>query len=74
ISDDHDGILELPDAAPVGAAYTQWASLDDPVLEVDLLPNRPDAAGINGIARDLAAAGPPPNHPVAMAQLYSRSD
>ncbi|MGH6840974.1 MAG: YtpR family tRNA-binding protein, partial [Methylocella sp.] len=57
ISDDHDGILELPDAAPVGAAYAQWASLDDPVIEVDLLPNRPDAAGINGIARDLAAAG-----------------
>jgi phenylalanyl-tRNA synthetase beta chain len=57
LSDDHDGILDLPDAAPVGAAYAQWASLDDPVIEIDLLPNRPDAAGINGIARDLAAAG-----------------
>jgi phenylalanyl-tRNA synthetase beta chain len=57
LSDDHDGILELPDAAPIGAAYAQWASLDDPLIEIDLLPNRPDAAGINGIARDLAAAG-----------------
>ncbi|MGB6327176.1 MAG: phenylalanine--tRNA ligase subunit beta [Methylocella sp.] len=57
VSDDHDGILDLPDAAPVGAAYAQWASLDDPLIEIDLLPNRPDAAGINGIARDLAAAG-----------------
>jgi phenylalanyl-tRNA synthetase beta chain len=57
MSDDHDGILELPDAAPVGATYAEWASLDDPVIEIDLLPNRPDAAGINGIARDLAAAG-----------------
>ncbi|MGA7384821.1 MAG: phenylalanine--tRNA ligase subunit beta [Methylocella sp.] len=57
LSDDHDGVLDLPDAAPVGAAYAQWASLDDPVVEIDLLPNRPDAAGINGIARDLAAAG-----------------
>ena len=57
LSDDHDGILDLPDAAPVGAAYAQWASLDDPLIEIDLLPNRPDAAGINGIARDLAAAG-----------------
>jgi phenylalanyl-tRNA synthetase beta chain len=57
LSDDHDGILDLPNAAPVGAAYAQWASLDDPLIEIDLLPNRPDAAGINGIARDLAAAG-----------------
>ncbi len=57
VSDDHDGILDLPDAAPVGAAYARWASLDDPLIEIDLLPNRPDAAGINGIARDLAAAG-----------------
>ncbi len=57
LSDDHDGILDLPDAAPVGAAYAQWALLDDPLIEIDLLPNRPDAAGIHGIARDLAAAG-----------------
>jgi len=57
VSEDHDGILDLPGAAPVGAAYAQWASLDDPLIEIDLLPNRPDAAGINGIARDLAAAG-----------------
>ena len=57
VSDDRDGILDLPDAAPVGAVYAQWASLDDPLIEIDLLPNRPDAAGINGIARDLAAAG-----------------
>jgi phenylalanyl-tRNA synthetase beta chain len=57
VSDDHDGILDLPEAAPVGAAYAAWALLDDPVIEINLLPNRPDAAGIDGIARDLAAAG-----------------
>ena len=57
LSDDHDGILDLPDAAPVGAAYANWASLDDPVIEINLLPNRPDAAGVDGLARDLAAAG-----------------
>jgi len=57
ISDDHDGIIELPDMAPVGAAYAQWALLDDAIVEINLLPNRPDAAGIDGIARDLAAAG-----------------
>jgi phenylalanyl-tRNA synthetase beta chain len=57
LSEDHDGILDLPAAAPIGAAYAQWALLDDPVIEIDLLPNRPDAAGVDGIARDLAAAG-----------------
>ncbi|HWX13685.1 MAG TPA: phenylalanine--tRNA ligase subunit beta [Methylocella sp.] len=57
LSDEYDGILDLPDAAPVGAAYAAWALLDDPVIEINLLPNRPDAAGVNGIARDLAAAG-----------------
>lgn len=57
LSGDHEGILDLPDTAPVGAAYAAWASLDDPVISIDLLPNRPDAAGVEGIARDLAAAG-----------------
>src|SRR5499433_3872615 len=56
ISDDHEGIIELPDEAPVGANYAQWAGLDDPVIEINLTPNRADCAGVNGIARDLAAA------------------
>jgi phenylalanyl-tRNA synthetase beta chain len=56
ISDDHDGIIELPADAPVGAVYAQWAKLDDPVLEIKLTPNRPDCTGVHGIARDLAAA------------------
>ena len=54
---DHDGIMELPDDAPVGVAYARWAELDDPVIDVALTPNRPDATGVAGIARDLAAAG-----------------
>jgi phenylalanyl-tRNA synthetase beta chain len=57
VSDDHDGILDLPADAPVGVPYTQWAQLDDPVIEINLTPNRPDCTGIHGIARDLAAAG-----------------
>jgi phenylalanyl-tRNA synthetase beta chain len=56
ISDNHDGIIDLPDEAPVGAHYAQWAGLDDPVIEINLTPNRPDCAGVHGIARDLAAA------------------
>jgi phenylalanyl-tRNA synthetase beta chain len=53
----HEGIIELPEDAPVGAAYAQWAGLDDPVIEVSVTPNRQDAMGVYGIARDLAAAG-----------------
>ncbi len=69
LGDDRDGILELPDAAPVGAAYAAWAGVDDPVLEIALTPNRGDCAGVRGIARDLAAAGagtlrPVPSQPV----------
>ena len=56
ISEDHDGIMELPADAPVGAAYAQWAGLGDPVLEINLTPNRQDCTGVHGIARDLAAA------------------
>ncbi len=54
---DSEGIMELPGAAPVGAVYPKWAGLDDPVIEINLTPNRPDAAGVAGIARDLAAVG-----------------
>jgi phenylalanyl-tRNA synthetase beta chain len=57
LSDDHEGIIELPDDAPVGVAYARFAGLDDPVIDVAVTPNRPDAAGVAGIARDLAAAG-----------------
>ena len=57
LSDDHEGIIELSDDAPVGVAYARFAGLDDPVIDVAVTPNRPDAAGVAGIARDLAAAG-----------------
>jgi phenylalanyl-tRNA synthetase beta chain len=56
ISEDHDGIMELPADAPIGAGYVQWAGLGDPVLEINLTPNRQDCTGVHGIARDLAAA------------------
>ena len=56
ISDDHEGIIELPADAPVGANYAQWAGLDDPLIEINLTPNRADCTAVHGIARDLAAA------------------
>ena len=56
LSENHDGIMELPADAPVGAGYAQWAGLGDPVLEINLTPNRQDCTGVHGIARDLSAA------------------
>jgi len=56
LSDDHEGIIELPPDAPVGASYARWSGLDDAVMEINLTPNRSDCTGVNGIARDLAAA------------------
>ncbi|TPQ42501.1 phenylalanine--tRNA ligase subunit beta [Bradyrhizobium guangdongense] len=56
ISNDHDGIMELPADAPIGAGYAEWAGLGDPMFEINLTPNRQDCTGVHGIARDLAAA------------------
>ncbi len=57
LSDEHDGIIDLPADAPVGTSFASYAKLDDPVVEINLTPNRPDATSIHGIARDLAASG-----------------
>ncbi|WP_420407457.1 phenylalanine--tRNA ligase subunit beta, partial [Hoeflea sp.] len=57
MSDDHDGIIDLPEDAPVGSSFAAYAGLDDPVIEINLTPNRPDCTSILGIARDLAASG-----------------
>jgi phenylalanyl-tRNA synthetase beta chain len=56
LSDDHDGIIDLPPEAPIGENYAKWAGLDDAVIEINLTPNRPDCTAVHGIARDLAAA------------------
>lgn len=57
LGEDHDGIIELPEDAPVGTAFADYAGLDDPVIDVSITPNRQDCMGVRGIARDLAAAG-----------------
>jgi phenylalanyl-tRNA synthetase beta chain len=57
LSDDHDGIIELPEDAPVGAGFARVMGLDDPLLDVKITANRADCLGVRGIARDLAASG-----------------
>ncbi len=56
LSEEHDGILELPEDAPVGAPFAEVLGLNDPVIEIAVTPNRADCLGVSGVARDLAAA------------------
>ncbi|WP_068116932.1 phenylalanine--tRNA ligase subunit beta [Tropicimonas marinistellae] len=61
MSDEHDGIIELP-SGEVGQRFTDWLAENspekvDPVIEIAITPNRPDALGVEGVARDLAARG-----------------
>lgn len=61
LSDEHDGIIEL-DNGKVGQSFVDWLAVNDPakvdpVIEIAITPNRPDALGVRGIARDLAARG-----------------
>jgi phenylalanyl-tRNA synthetase beta chain len=69
LGEDHTGIIELPDDAPVGQAYVDYAGLDDPVFDVNVTPNRQDCMGVRGIARDLAAAGIGTLKPLAVPQI-----
>jgi phenylalanyl-tRNA synthetase beta chain len=57
ISNEHDGIIELDKSAPIGGSAAEVLGLDDPMIYIKVTPNRPDALGIYGIARDLAAKG-----------------
>jgi phenylalanyl-tRNA synthetase beta chain len=57
LGEGHDGIIELPADAVPGAPIGPVLGIDDPVIEINLTPNRADCAGVRGVARDLAAAG-----------------
>ena len=57
LGDDHDGIIEAPAEAIVGDPIAGWLGVDDPVIDFEVTPNRPDTNGVAGVARDLAAAG-----------------
>jgi len=69
IGEEHDGIIELAGDAPIGAAFADFAGLNDPVFDVNVTPNRQDCMGVRGIARDLAAAGVGTLKPLAVPQI-----
>ena len=74
LGEDHSGIIELAEDAPIGASFAEFAGLDDPVFDVAVLPNRPDCMGVRGIARDLAAAGLGTLKPIAVPDIEGSFD
>ncbi|MBN9304996.1 MAG: phenylalanine--tRNA ligase subunit beta [Devosia sp. 67-54] len=57
LSNDHEGIIVLPDDAPIGMPYVEYAKLGGVVFDISITPNRGDATSVLGVARDLAAFG-----------------
>ncbi len=74
LGDEHEGIIELPGDAPIGATYAEWAQLDDVVFDVAITPNRQDCMGVRGIARDLAAAGMGKLKPLKVPEIEGSFD
>jgi len=68
LGDEHDGIIELPENAPVGHSFADYHGTS-PIIDVAITPNRPDCMGVYGIARDLAAAGLGTLKPIAMPKF-----
>lgn len=68
LGEEHDGIIELPEDAPLGTTFADYLG-SDPVFDVAITPNRPDCMGVHGIARDLAAAGLGVLQPIAAAHV-----
>ncbi|WP_069298746.1 phenylalanine--tRNA ligase subunit beta [Neptunicoccus sediminis] len=74
LSEEHDGIIELSGEPAVGSKFVDWLAANqpekiDPVIEIAITPNRPDALGVRGIARDLAARGLGTLKPVPTPQI-----
>ena len=73
LGDAHEGIIELPEDAPVGASFADYHAAS-PVFDVAITPNRPDCMGVMGIARDLAAAGLGTFKPVEVPAIEGKYD
>ena len=71
---DGDGIIELPNEAIIGDKIAFYLGLDDVIFHINITPNRADALGVYGIARDLAAAGFGPLKPLNIPTIKSTYD
>lgn len=57
LSDEHEGIIDLPEDTRIGLPAADILGANDPVIDFEVTPNRPDTLAVTGIARDLAATG-----------------
>ncbi len=57
ISDEHDGIIEIQGDYNIGDQFSMIFKIEEPIIEINLTPNRSDCLSVRGIARDLASAG-----------------
>ena len=55
LGSDHDGIMILPEDAPIGVPFAEYAGLGDTVLDLEITPNRPDCLSMVGLAREVGA-------------------
>lgn len=75
LSNEHDGIMELPEGTEHGQTFIKSQGLEDIFVEVDLTPNRPDCASVIGIAREVAGiVRQPLNLPVQAAAIENTSN
>ncbi len=74
LGDDQNGIIDLPVDTPIGKTLAEIYGLNDPVIEINVTPNRPDCAGVRGIARDLAAAGLGTLKPLPATKIPAKFD
>ncbi|MFW2371978.1 MAG: phenylalanine--tRNA ligase subunit beta [Gammaproteobacteria bacterium] len=74
MADSAEGLMELPDDAPIGADIRDYLQLDDQLIEVDLTPNRSDCLSLAGVAREVATLNQCDLTPVAIAPVKAEID
>ena len=74
LSDEHDGILELDPKSQIGNNIYDQINKSDPVIEISITPNRSDALGVRGIARDLSAANIGKLKPLKATKIIGKYD
>lgn len=72
--DEHEGIIELPEDAPVGTDYREYLGLNDVTVDIDLTPNRGDCLSIRGIAREVGVLNQLPVNEPEIAPVSVSSD
>ncbi|MBO8415765.1 MAG: phenylalanine--tRNA ligase subunit beta [Proteobacteria bacterium] len=74
MAEESDGIIELPDDAPVGMDLHQYMKLDDKAIDIDLTTNRPDCLGMRGIAREISVITRKPLNDIKMPEVKCEID